>query len=232
MKLKIILLIITLTSVLTGQLSGQTRFNLDAHSYSGHESNIFKSPEVLYDTDSTEYIDRDSFFLSDYFLDIGYDAKYRIKKKNYNFELGNDLWYRRHFTYEEANQKKLSLDALFKKNLSKKSTLGAKYTLSWNDKLGTNIAGDELLRSFKYIGNKGELFFNYSPSKKLDLLIKGATNYKKYYEDTTDMPLDNIEINLAIKSDYTISKTHSLKMDMYYADRRYSNGNLYKKSCN
>lgn len=208
---------------ITANLHGQTKFDMEAYSYFGREHNIFKGPEILYDLGLDEYLDSDTLIKSDYFLDFGYDLEYHIRKRrNYIFEVGNNFWYRRYSNHPKANQKKLGTNIIYEKYLSKKVSLGGEYEFSWNDKLGTSVSGDELLRSYKYIGNSAEAYLDYNPSKTLEFTLSGSYEFKKYYDDTTDMPLDHSNVRIKFIGENEFNKVHSIAFNLDFTDRNYT----------
>lgn len=204
------------------KLVGQTKFNFDLFSYGGYEYNIFKSPELLYDLDFNDYLDTDSIIVSDYFMDLGYATMLKKKKKNsYNFDLGSDFLYRKYFNYPKADQKKLSLDSKFEKVFSDKFLIGIEYIFSWNDKLGTTITGEELNRSFKYFGNTGNIFMEFTPNKKVNFLLGSAYQLKSYYQTNTSMPLDHSNLDLYLDASYKPANSHKFNINLQYTIRKY-----------
>ncbi len=216
-KIQLLLAVMLMSSV---NLFGQKKFSLEPYLYGGREFNIFKSPELLYDRGANQYID--TLIISDNFIDIGFDSKFEIKKKkDYKLEVGTDLWSRHYFSYSNANQNRLGTNVLFEKILSKKAIVGAEYNFSWNDKIGTTISGEELMRSFKYLKNGGEVFFEYTPLKTIEFVTKISTEKKKYYKDVTTMPLDHKTLEGEFEVDYTINKQNSAQVNIDLKDRKY-----------
>ncbi len=224
MRMKNIFKIIRCAFILIISINGnaQTKFNFEIYTNGGGEHNIFRSPERLFDLTAYEYVDKDTLVVSDYFMDFGYEAKFSKEKKyNYNFELGTDFWHRRYFNYSSANQNSMSFNTVFEKSLNKKMLVGIEYDLTWKNKLGTSISGDELTRSFKYIGNTADLFGQFNPNKKAEFILLGSYQNKYYYEDTTDMPLDHVNLEAGFSFDYEINKTNTVSFGFDFTDRKY-----------
>jgi len=220
--LKLIIYAFVISFVMPGVALAQKKFKLEAYSHGGKEYNIFKSPERLFDRPTGQYADEDSLLVSDFFVDFGYDAKYSTKKKKkYYFEVGSDFWYRKYFEQTNNNQNILSFNTMYEKVLGKKVSLGVEYDFSWNNKIGTSVSGDELLRSFKYLGNRADLYVEYRPNKKLTTALLGAYQYKHYYEDTTDLPLDHVNMDANFLLEYELNKANAVVVDAEFTDRKY-----------
>jgi hypothetical protein len=51
--------------------------------------------------------------------------------------------------------------------------------------------------------------------------LKGSYQSKKYYDDSTDMPLDNSNINIVFGADYRATDIHGFSFDFDYTNRQY-----------
>lgn len=217
-----ILSIVMLMSVLSTNVIAQTKYKTKLFTYGGYEYNIYNSPEILFDRDIDEYINKDALILSDYFIDLGYDTKFSKKKKGkYIFEIGSKLWNRRYFQYPNVNQTKLGVSSRYERFISRNMIVGMEYGFSWNDKLGTTISGDELLRSVKYIGNTPGIYFKVDNLNNFDLKLGSTYQIKKYYDDNSNTPLDHSNLRMRFDIEYSINKKNKIRLTANFTDRKY-----------
>jgi len=201
---------------------GQTKFKAEIYTYAGREHNIFKSPDILFDLQANEYYGDDSLQVSAFFIDAGLDLRYQKNKAGkYNFGVNSDLWKRMYFAHSEANQSKLSGDIYYERIIGENLLLGAAYDFSVNDRIGTSITGDELLRSFKYLGNYGDLYLIFSPGEKLEVAATGSFVYKNYYADSTETPLDHTNLTTELTTIYQVNRKHGFELDLSFTNRNY-----------
>lgn len=201
---------------------GQTKFNAEIYSFMGREHNVFKAPDKLFDPESQQYYGKDSLQVSDFFVDAGIDLALRKKKVGSNyFGASADYWNRMYFQYQEANQFSLSADFFYEHDLGKNIVFGAAYKISLNDKIGTSITGDELLRSYKFLGNYGDLYLIFSPGDRWEILAAGSYTFKNYVADTTETPLDHTNLDAELSISFEMNKKHGITLDLGFTDRNY-----------
>lgn len=223
MNSKPIYLALLLSIFFSLKTKSQNSFDLELYSYGGRENNIFKAPEILFSPSDNVYLNKDDFIVNSFFGEIGYDARYRIRKKNkFSFETGSELWTRRYLDYSQANQLQWDGYVSFDKNLGKEITLESEYSFGYKDKLGTSISGDELLRSFKYRSHEGMLGIIMDFSK-LESNPQFSVNYNNYFADTTQMPLTHVNFDFDFKNEYKLNKKNSIHFDFDLRQRNYLN---------
>lgn len=224
MRIIYIASIILIGSILSLPVFSQTKKKIeaDAYIYGGREFNIFQSPAKLYDLDQDVYVDEDSLIISDNFVDVGYDFKFRAKKKKkYVFEFNNDFWHRSYFEHSSVNQSSFKSNLSYERVLSKKISFVGDYRLNWHNKIGTSVSGEELLRSFKYLGNLGQAGIVYKPIKEGTIEFGATYNYKHYYDDTTSTPLHHNNLAFDLELEYEFSKKHAVGFGFQTNNRHY-----------
>ncbi|MEN8202953.1 MAG: hypothetical protein ABFS28_10185 [Bacteroidota bacterium] len=215
----LILLLLGSITQLAAQSELKTRFELGG----GGEYNIFKSPESLYSNVTGEYWGMDSLIISDVMADAAFDLGYSKEKKDkYMLNLGSDLWYRYYMNTDELSQAILRVTGDYTRILSRKFHMGALYTLRWSDRVGTSVTGDLLMRSFKYLGNKGMFYLDFLPSRSLAMRLFSNYQYKIYYDERTLDPLDhgNLEVNYSLNINPV--REHEVRLELSFLDRQYS----------
>ena len=219
---KIVIFIFTIIIISSVGVNSQTKISLETFSSGGYEYNVFKSPEFLFNENTNQYFNKDELLVSDNFLDLEFDAQIQVeKKKKYNFEIDSKVWYRGYNSYAELNQKRFSIETRYEKYFTKRYSAGAKYNFKWTDKLGTSVTGDELIRSYKYFRNSIDFYLKVAWVKNLDFLVKSSFQYKSYYDDNSDTPLDNSNLDLEFGADYQMTKVHGFKFDFRFANKKY-----------
>ncbi len=229
---------VVLISLFTNRTQGQSSFALVVFLNSGREHNIFKSPDVLYDLNNEIYIEKDSILSNSFFTEQGYDARYRLRKKNkFNFEVGNELWRRNYFDFYQANQTQWDGYLQFQKIIGKKLLIESKYTFAYKDKLGTSISGDELLRSYKYYSHTGEIEAILKLSDFFESTLMAGCEYNNYFADTTQMPLTHTNFDVLSKNEFNFNEKNSFEISIDFRERNYlyymasdKQGNILTKS--
>jgi hypothetical protein len=215
-------LILAVSFLIPGMsLMAQSEFDIDIALSGGMEYNIFKAPDVLLDRTTRLPIDRDSIIYNDLFVDAEYDIEFRRETKSSIIDIGSDMWYRRYLRQDALNQSRLDAHAAYTRKLTKTLGLGVSYEFDWSNRIGTSVTGDLLMRSFKYIGHKGNTFITWDPSRDLSMAFIGEYDHKDYYEENTRDPLDHGNLDMAYLFSYEFNRKHDFELSANWTNRNY-----------
>jgi len=216
----LILLLCTLNFLST---SGQSELDVSFNNLAGREYNIFKSPDVLRNVTTGEIFGMDTILVSDYLFDLDYDIEYTKENPGKSlFTAGSDLWYRHYLNYSDIDQTRLNTKISYEHFLGKKVIAGGLYEFRWSDRIGSSVTGDLLMRSFKYIGNTGNVFLSYTPGEKISLDFFSEYGYKIYYIENTRDPLDHGNLIFNTSMEFRPSQKHDIKVELEAKDRNYT----------
>lgn len=135
----------------------QLEYELSTFYQAGYENNIFHSPTSYIDRDGVLF-DEDALIQSDALNGFGWDAELeREFNDKHRFRLENSGWLRRYSTAKSANQADFDLELKYDLDLNRRIDLGGEIWGSNSNRLGTNVLGEELTRTFAYkeIGTEG-----------------------------------------------------------------------------
>lgn len=210
------------------QANAQVRnsYQVNVGSYVGNEENIFKGPDFLYDKKTEEYLDMDTVLVSDQFTRFEYDASYKhvvLKKHEYGIRaLG---WMQKYFSNKRLDQSTYSFEGFYTKRLSKKFKVGTDVDFGVSDRIGTNVRGEELIRSLEYRDLRSNTFLRYWRNKKLVMVLNYELHNKDFHKDTSSTPFDYIQHRLDYSIDRTFYKGKKRKAmfgaEIAVADRQY-----------
>lgn len=203
-------------------LWAQSELSTEFELFGGNEYNIFKSPDVLLDRETREPLPIDSIIYTDLFIDAGFDIEFVRTHANKSItEIGSDLWYRNYIEFTDLNQARMQLYATHTRMVSEQFSMGSEYQFMWSDRIGTSVTGDLLMRSFKYFGNAGQFFVDFTPSDNSTTTAFIEYEHKNYYDERTTRPLDHGNLELNIETEYEFNRDNDVGIEIYFIDRKY-----------
>ena len=159
---------------------GQTTYDLNISYDRGYESNLYHSPTTYIDAND-DFFPTSSMIVDDWFNDYRWmlGAEHRFNKKN-RLELQYSSWLRRYNNYENANQSSHMIKTYFRHTFSDKvrGTLYARYQRE--DRIGTNVLGDELVLDFAFHQYYLRSYVDIKTSKKNRLNLEASYRYRNF----------------------------------------------------
>lgn len=221
---KILPAILLLFLMLAISAAGQTSYDLNISYDRGYEDNLYHSP--------TTYIDaNDDFFpASQLVVDDGFNdyrwllgAKHKFNKKS-QLQLEYSSWLRRYDTYENANQSSHMLKAYYRHKFSDK-VRGMLYTrYQREDRIGTNVLGDELVLDFAFHQYYLRSYVEVKTSKKNRLNLEASYRYRDFdpVEERRSFSYGETRLRLLDYYKYSLgSVKNTLRTSVEWKDRPY-----------
>ncbi len=213
------IIIFVIISFYCGILSAQVKWNFSTALQAGYNSNIYKSPEELDESDLIV-----NPVTSDLLRGIDLDAgvSYYITK-NQRFTVdysGSDIRYNQ---YPNANQYRHRLRFIYRFETSKTSTFYLSSNAVYSRKLGTNVLGEGLTRIFTSIGYGISPRFDFQISKRFHQSIEYTYREKNYRETIGYESLDYREHRALFSTQFFLKTSklyRNLELILDYRNRR------------
>ena len=171
-----LLLLLAVTFSATAQTSYKLKFSYER----GYEDNLYHSPETYIDAND-DFFPSSQLLVDDMFNDYRWrlGAKHKFNKKN-QLRLEYSSWLRRYENYKNANQSSHMLKSYFRHTFSKKinGTIYGRYQRE--DRIGTNVLGDELVLDFAFHQYYLRSYFNIKVNKKNRLNLEASYRYRDF----------------------------------------------------
>lgn len=221
---RIILSFLLLFLTFAFSAKGQTSYDLKLSYDRGYEYNLYHSPETYIDAND-DFFPSSRMIVDDVFNNYRWrlGAKHKFDKKN-QLRLEYKGWLRRYNTYENANQSSHMLKSYFRHTFSKNvwGTLYARYQR--DDRIGTNVLGDELILDFAFHQYYVRSYVNIRTSKKNRLNLEASYRYRDFDPVEVRRSFSYGETRLRIKNYYKFSLgsvKNRLEASVEWKDRPY-----------
>lgn len=200
-------------------ISAQVKWNFRTALQAGYNSNIYKSPEELDESDSII-----NPVTSDLLRGINLDADvaYYITKQHrfavdYN---GSDIRYNE---FPNANQYRHGLRMIYRFKTSKTSTFYLSSNAFYSRKLGTNVLGEGLTRIFTSIGYGISPRYDFQISNHFRQSIEYTYREKDYRETIGYESLDYLEHRIQLTNQFYLKTSklyRNIELTLDFRNRR------------
>jgi len=180
--MKKVFLIFGLLLFTVNSVNAQFEYEVNTFYEGGYENNIFHSPSSY--LDNGIMLDEDSLVHSDIHNGFGWDLQ--LEKEfgdKHRLRVENDGWLRRYNTFGNANQADLQVEIKYDYDMNNRIDMGGELWGSKSNRMGTNVLGEELTRTFAYreIGSTG--YFESDLWNRAVAEIELGWRYRKYKSD-------------------------------------------------
>jgi len=209
--------------LLAGVVYGQTEYDLSTFYLRGVENNIFHSPSS-YINNLGETLTEDSLIQSDGLNGFGWDLELKRDFGRHRLRLEQDGWLRRYGSYSTANQGDYQAELKYDYDLNRKIDLGARLQGSKTNKIGTNVLGEELTKTFSYAETRADGYFELRPTRQNRTKLDFSWRNKNYASDPGVESLSHrlTDLGIGSKQDFQLgTTTHNIELELNWEDKAY-----------